>query len=87
MDDNLYSEILQRLTRIEVKLDQMEDTKKEVNQLKLDVLKLQEKDTQQQKELDEIKDSNKWLKRAIIGACITAGVGIVFAFIKIGLGI
>ena len=82
MDQELINEILQRLVRIETKLDQIEDVKNDVMQTKLDIVKLQEKDEKQQTELNELKDSHKWLSRAILGAIISMVASIVLTFFK-----
>ena len=85
--NNIYNEIIQRLTKIEVKLDNLEGIKKDVDQTKLDINSLKIKDEEQQKMIEELKDKNKFLSQTIIGGLITAGIGIVVCFIKIGLGI
>ena len=61
--------------------------KKDVDQTKLDINSLKIKDEEQQKMIEELKDKNKFLGQTIIGGLITAGIGIVVCFIKIGLGI
>lgn len=94
MDERLLSEIVQRLTRIEVRLEEVVNIKKEVkdlkdtaDELKKTVVELQTKDEQQRKELDEIRDNSKWISRAVIGAVITSSVAIIFTLIKLGLKI
>lgn len=94
MDERLLSEIVQRLTRIEVRLEEVVNIKKEVkdlkdtaDELKKNVVELQTKDEQQRKELDEIRDNSKWISRAVIGAVITSSVAIIFTLIKLGLKI
>ena len=75
LDEKLLSEIVQRLTRIEVRLEEIVDVKKEVKDLKditddikKTIVELQTKDEQQRKELDAIQDNSKWISRAVIGA-------------------
>lgn len=94
MDERLLSEIVQRLTRIEVRLEEVVNIKKEVkdlkdtaDELKKNVVELQTKDEQQRKELDEIRDNSKWISRAVIGAVITSSVAVIFTLIKLGLKI
>lgn len=86
MDEKLLAEVVQRLTRIEVKLEEIIDVKKDVERLKEEVIELRAKDIAQEKEITEIKDSNKWITRAVIGAFITAAFGLIFALVKAYLG-
>lgn len=87
MDDKILNEIVQRLVAIETKLESIIKVKDDVEDLKKDVVRLQEQTAQQQKEIDGITDNNKWLSRAVVGAIITSIIGIVFVLIKIGLGV
>lgn len=87
MDDKILNEIVQRLVAIEVKLEEICKVKDDVEDLKKDVVRLQEQTTQQQKDIDVINDNNKWLSRAVVGAVITSIIGIAFVLIKIGLGV
>lgn len=94
MDERLLSEVVQRLTRIEVKLEEIVAVKKDIKDLtditddmKKDIIELKTKDEQQRKELDEIRDNSKWISRAVIGAVITSSVAIIFTLIKLGLKI
>ena len=40
-----------------------------------------------EEEIKEIKEKYKWFTRAIAGAVITALVGLLFVYIKLGLGV
>jgi ElaB/YqjD/DUF883 family membrane-anchored ribosome-binding protein len=87
MEDKLLNEIVQRLVAIETKLEDIIKVKDDVDELKKEVVKLEENNKQQQKEIDSLVDNNKWLSRAVAGAVVTAIIGVVFVFIKMGLGI
>lgn len=87
MEDKMLNEIIQRLVAIEVKLEEICKVKDDVEDLKKDVVRLQEQTTQQQKEIDAMTDNNKWLSRAVVGAVITSIIGIIFVVVKIGLGL
>lgn len=87
MDEKLLNEIVQRLVAIETKLESIIKVKDDVEDLKKDVVRLQEQTAQQQKEINGITDTNKWLSRAVIGAIITASIGVVVTVVKIGAGI
>lgn len=38
-------------------------------------------------EIKAMQDENRWLKRTVVAALITAGVGVLFVFLKAGMGI
>lgn len=86
MEDKLLNEIVQRLVAIETKLESLINLKSDVDDIKKEIIILEEKDKQQERDIQELKETNKWLSRAIAGACITAAVGLVFILIKLGLG-
>lgn len=92
-EDNVMLEILERLTKIEAKLDGYNDAKrktyeneKEIIKLKADVESLKKDNGIQNAEISELKDKNKWLVRTVAGAIITGLVGICIAFISMGMG-
>jgi hypothetical protein len=87
IDNDLLNEILQRLTTIEVKLEEIIETKSDVNDLKKEVVELKIKDEQKRKELDEIRENTKWTTRAVVGAIISSVVALGFAIVKMILGV
>lgn len=94
LDEKLLNEVVQRLTRIEVKLEEIvtlkrdvQDNRRELDTLRQRMVELETKGDQQRKELDQIFDNNKWISRAVIGALITSTVAIIFTVLKLGLGI
>ncbi len=91
-DDNVMLEILERLTKIEAKLDGYNDAKrktyeneKEIIKLKADVESLKKDNGIQNAEIAELKDKNKWLFRTVAGAIITGLVGICITLIQLGI--
>lgn len=80
-------EVLDRLKTIEVKLDGYKDVKETVyeNQRKIMLLENDQNDTKN--EIKAMQDENRWLKRTVVAAFITAGVGVLFVFLKAGMGI
>lgn len=86
-DEKLLSEIVQRLVAIEVKLEEIIKVKEDVEDLKKEFVRLDEKDKNQQKEINELRDTNRWLARAVAGGILTGIITIIFIFIKIGLGV
>lgn len=93
-EENVMLEILERLTKIEAKLDGYNDAKrktydneKELIKLKADVAALEKDNGIQNAEIMELKDKNKWMFRTTAGALITGLIGILIAFISMGLGV
>ena len=39
------------------------------------------------KDIENIQDNNKWAFRTSIGAIITSAIGLIFLFIKTGMGV
>ena len=92
-EGNVMMEILERLTKIEAKLDGYNDAKRKTYENEKDILKLRadvealKKDNEiQNAEIAEQKDKNKWLFRTVAGAIVTGLVGICIAFISMGIG-
>ncbi|MCM1240573.1 MAG: hemolysin XhlA family protein [Lachnospiraceae bacterium] len=87
-------EILERLTKIETKIDSYSDAKKKTYENEKEILKLrgeidvlEKENGTQNKEIAELKEKNKWLFRTTAGAVITGLVGIIIAFVSAGVGI
>lgn len=80
MEKDFEREVLERLTKIETKLDDygnMREKTEEAYSLS----------KQNEKDIEEINEKIKWLSRTIIGALITGVIGIVVLLIKMGMGI
>ena len=93
-EKNIMQEVIERLIKIESKLDGYNEAKrktyeneKEIIKLQGDVEILQKENDVQNKELAELKEKNKWLFRTAAGAIITGLIGILIAFITTGVGI
>lgn len=78
MDREFEKEVLERLTRIETKLDDYDSTKTKADEARA-------KAYTNEHRINELEDKLKWLVRAIIGAVITGGIGIIFAIIRAGI--
>lgn len=88
MDDKAFErEVLDRLTKIEVKIDGIDKLKQQVYDSKDNILRLQEKDGQQQKIIDDIIAEQKWLKHTVLAAIISGIIGIIIIYLRIGIGI
>lgn len=93
-DENVMLEILERLTKIETKIDSYSDAKKktydnekEIIKLKGDIEVLENENGVQNREIAELKEKNKWLFRTTAGAVITGLVGIIIALVSAGVGV
>lgn len=85
--EDFEREVLDRLKTIEVKLDNYDKTKEQVYQNQRDILELKNITESHQKDIDALKENNKWLARTIAGTAITAVFGIVVILIKLGMGV
>ena len=81
------NEIIERLAKIEVKIDDIKAIKNNVDKHAIEITEIKTITQNQQKEIDKLSEGNTWLKRAVAGAIITAVVGVIFVFIKLGLGV
>lgn len=80
MDKEFEKEILERLIRIETKIDDYERTKTKVEEAR-------SKAYSNERRIDDIEDKIKWISRTTIGAIIMGAITIVYAFLKLGLKI
>ncbi len=79
MDTNFEREVLDRLIKIESKLESWDNSKGQIYQNQRDIITLKEQNNQQQKDLDDMMDRNKWLGRTTVGSAISAVVSVVIA--------
>lgn len=80
MEKSFETEVLSRLSVIESKLDGYGEIKKTVYET--------EQATKENKEdIKELQDKFKWLSRTTGAAIISGIIGIVFIFIKMGMGV
>lgn len=80
MEKEFEREVLERLTKIETKLDDygnLRDKTEEAHSLS----------KENAKDINEINDKIKWLSRTIAGAIIAGVVGIVFMIIQMNIGV
>lgn len=73
-------EVLERLTKIETKLDDYGNMREKTEEA-YNLSKENEKD------IVEINDKIKWLSRTTAGAIIAGIVGLLFVLIKLGMGL
>lgn len=80
MERDFEKEVLERLTKIETKLDDYGNMREKTET----AYSLSQNN---KKEIDEINERIKWITRTVAGAFITGIIGIVIILIKIGMGI
>lgn len=80
-------EVLDRLTKIEAKLDSFDAAKKKTYDNENEIIRLNGDVDGMKERIGQLEDSNKWLARTLAAAIITAVVGVVFVLIRMGAGI
>ena len=80
-------EVLDRLTKIEAKLDSFDAAKKRTYDNENEIIRLTGDIDGMKERIGQLEDSNKWLARTLAAAIITAVVGVVFVLIRMGAGI
>ena len=80
-------EVLERLTKIEAKLDSFDAAKKKTYDNENEIIRLTGDIDGMKERIGQLEDSNKWLARTLAAAIITAVVGVVFVLIRMGAGI
>lgn len=80
MERDFEREVLERLTKIETKLDDYGNMREKTEEA-YSISKKNEKD------IEEINERIKWITRTVAGAFITGIIGIVIILIKMGMGI
>lgn len=80
MEKSFETEVLSRLAVIESKLDGYKE-------VKAIAYEANTRSKQNEQDLKEIKDNNKWAFRTSVGAIITSVIGIIVLFVKTGMGV
>ena len=87
METTFEREVLDRLTKIETKLDSFDNAKKKTYENENEIIQLKNDVKNQGDRILELEDSNKWLHRTTAGAVIGSLVAIVFALVQAGIGV
>lgn len=80
MEKTFETEVLTRLAVIESKLDGYQNIKEKAEE-SYTISK------QNKEDIKDMQDNNKWLWRTVVGSILTSIVGLVFLFIKSGMGV
>lgn len=79
MDRDFQDKLIDRLARIETKLD-------ELNCVPQTVYDLNARSKKSEEEIKEMKDNNKWLWRTVFGNVIALIFGVIITFFKLNKG-
>ena len=80
-------EVLDRLTKIEVKLESFNAAKVKTYENENEIIRLKDESRNYGDRIKALEDSNKWLHRTTAGAVIGSLVAIVFALVQAGIGV
>lgn len=87
MEREFEREVLERLIKIEEKVDGFSKAKEKTCENERHIMILENDVAELKREVDDLRSSNKWLLRTVAAALITGLVGIAFALIKTGAGV
>ncbi len=87
LETGFEREVLDRLTKIEAKLDSFDAAKKKTYENENEIIRLKDEVKNQNERIIKLEDSSKWLHRTTAGAAIASLVAVVFALIQAGIGI
>ena len=79
-EQSFETEVLTRLAVIESKIDGYKELKKVTYES-------DNRSKQNEQDIKELQDKFKWLSRTLGGAIISGIVGLIFIFIKTGMGV
>ena len=78
-ENNFEREVLDRLIKIESKIESWDSSKKQIYDNQREIIKLREQNEQQGKDISELQERNRWLGRTSAGALIGAAASTVLA--------
>lgn len=80
-------QVMERLTRIEEKLDGYGEFKKRFYDAEKELAILKDDVKENLNRIKQLESRNQWLARTVVAAVITSLVGVIFCFVKLGMGI
>lgn len=80
-------QVMERLIKIEEKLDGYVEFKKRFYEAERHIGKVSDDLQDDEKRIEKLEQRNQWIARTAVGAVITSLVGIIFCFVKLGMGI
>ena len=86
MEAEFEREVLDRLIKIEEKLDGYNNAKVKTYENEKEILRIKSDLEDVQKTVTDLTESNKWLFRTVVAAIIVAAIGILTTIVRIGVG-
>lgn len=87
MEAEFEREVLDRLIKIEEKLDGYNNAKVKTYENEKEILRIKSDLEDVQKTITDLTESNKWLFRTVVAAIIVAAIGILTTIVRIGVGL
>lgn len=87
METEFEREVLDRLIKIEGKLDGYNNAKVKTYENEKEILRIKNDLEDVQKTVTDLTESNKWLFRTVVAAIIVAAIGILTTIVRIGVGL
>ena len=86
MEAEFEREVLDRLIKIEEKLDGYNNAKVKTYENEKEILRIQNELEDVQKTVADLTESNKWLFRTVVAAIIVAAIGLLTTVVRTGIG-
>ncbi len=86
MEAEFEREVLDRLIKIEEKLDGYNNAKIKTYENEKEILRIQNELEDVQKTVADLTESNKWLFRTVVAAIIVAAIGLLTTVVRTGIG-
>lgn len=87
MEAEFEREVLDRLIKIEEKLDGYNNAKVKTYENEKEILRIKSDLEDVQKTVTDLTESNKWLFRTVVAAIIVAAIGLLTTIVRIGVGL
>lgn len=87
MEAEFEREVLDRLIKIEGKLDGYNNAKVKTYENEKEILRIKSDLEDVQKTATDLTESNKWLFRTVVAAVIVAAIGLLTTIVRTGVGL
>ena len=87
MEAEFEREVLDRLIKIEEKLDGYNNAKVKTYENEKEILRIKSDLEAVQKTVTDLTESNKWLIRTVVAAIIVAAIGLLTTIVRTGVGL
>ena len=87
MEAEFEREVLDRLIKIEEKLDGYNNAKVKTYENEKEILRIKSDLEDVQKTVTDLTESNKWLFRTVVAAIIVAAIGLLTTIVRTSVGL